>query len=226
MARPFVLLNAAVSADGKLAPASRARVRLGGARDRSRMDRIRAGSDAVLIGAGTLRAEDPPLQVRSAALVRARLRSGRPAYLSTIVISRSLVLPFAGRFFENEAVPRLLVAPNSAPRRNIVRAEERSEVWLVGKKVVDPVLLLRRLRARGIERLLVEGGGETYALFLRAGLVDEIHLTVCPLLVGGRSAPTPFDGEGFPGQPFPRLRLELCRREGMEVYLRYTRFHS
>ena len=70
MPRPFVFLNAAVSADGKIAPSSRARVRLGSDRDRRRMDLLRASADAVLIGAGTLRAEDPPLQVRSEALRR------------------------------------------------------------------------------------------------------------------------------------------------------------
>src|SRR5262245_7625276 len=99
MPRPFVLFNAAVSLDGKLAPASRRKVRLGSDRDRARMDRLRAGSDAILIGAGTLRAEDPPLQVRSEALRRLRQRQGRPEHLQEIVVSASLELPVEGRFF-------------------------------------------------------------------------------------------------------------------------------
>ena len=88
---------------------------------------------------------------------------------------------------------------------------------------MDAARLLDRLRARGVHRLLVEGGGETFARFLRCGLADEIHMTVCPLLVGGRGAPTLFDGVGFEPSPFPRMGLELCRREGEEVYLRYRR---
>lgn len=223
VASPFVLMNAAVSADGKLAPASRRRVRLGSARDLARMDRLRASSDAILIGAGTLRAEDPPLQVRSRALLAARLRAGRPRLLTNIVLSRSLELPLGARFFRDPSVKRLLIAPASAPKRNLLRLRRLSEVLLVGRTRVDPRRLLERLAARGIERLLVEGGGKTYALFLEAGLVDEIHLTICPVLVGGRDAPTAFDGEGFDDPPFPRLALSLCRREGEEVYLRYTR---
>ncbi len=96
MKRPFVLINAAVSLDGKLAPSSRRKVRLGSDRDRARMDRLRAGSDAILIGAGTLRAEDPPLQVKSQALRRGRARRGLPEELLEIVVSGSLELPWRG----------------------------------------------------------------------------------------------------------------------------------
>jgi riboflavin-specific deaminase-like protein len=222
MGRIHVLLNAAVSADGKLAPASRRRVRLGSPRDLARMDRIRASCDAILIGAGTLRSEDPPLQVRSPALLRARRREGRDHLLTNIVLSRGLDLPYASRFFRDPAVPRIIAAPATAARRKVLRAGDHAEVLLAGTAGVDPRRLLALLARRGIRRLVVEGGGEIYGLFLRARLVDEIHLTVCPLLLGGGTAPTLFDGEGFDGPPFPALRLDLCRREGDEVYLRYT----
>jgi len=222
MKKVHVLLNAAVSADGKLAPSSRRRVRLGSARDLARLDRIRASCDAILIGAGTLRAEDPPLQVRSPALIRARRREGRDLLLTTIVLSRGLDLPFSSRFFRDPAVPRIIAAPAPAPRRKLLEARDHAEVFLAGRAGVDPRRLLALLADRGIRRLVVEGGGEIYGLFLRAGLVDEIHLTVCPLLLGGGTAPTLFDGEGFEDPPFPALRLDLCRREGDEVYLRYT----
>jgi 5-amino-6-(5-phosphoribosylamino)uracil reductase len=222
MNRVHVLLNAAVSADGKLAPSSRRRVRLGSARDLARMDRIRASCDAILIGAGTLRSEDPPLQVRSPALVRARRREGRDRLLTNVVLSRGLDLPYASRFFRDAAVPRIIAAPATAPRRKVLRAGDHGEVLLAGTAGVDPRRLLSLLARRGIRRLVVEGGGQIYGLFLRAGLVDEIHLTVCPMLIGGGTAPTLFDGEGFDGPPFPALRLDLCRREGDEVYLRYT----
>src|SRR5262245_33107945 len=97
--RTFVFMNAAVSADGKIAPASRRRVRLGSARDLARMDRLRATADAILIGASTLRAEDPPLQVRTAASRRERARRGLRPLMRTIVVSRTLALPWSSRFF-------------------------------------------------------------------------------------------------------------------------------
>src|SRR5439155_13573776 len=122
----------------------------------------------ILIGAGTLRAEDPPLQVRSEALRRRRVRAGLRAELTTIVLSRSLDLPFEARFFRDPGARRMLVAPLAAPRRRLADARLRAEVLLVGRRRVEPGLLLARLGRRGVRRLLIEGGGETYALFLRA----------------------------------------------------------
>jgi 2,5-diamino-6-(ribosylamino)-4(3H)-pyrimidinone 5'-phosphate reductase len=222
MPRPFVLFNAAVSLDGKLAPASRRKVRLGSGLDRARMDRLRAGSDAILIGAATLRAEDPPLQVRTAAGRRLRKRVGRSGPLIEVLLSKSLRIPASSRFLREDGIPRIVVAPSAAPAARLARLRGRCEVWTVGGARVDPATLLRRLARRGVRRLLVEGGGEVFASFLEAGLVDEIHLTVTPFLIGGRDAPTLFDGSGFSGD-LPRLALELCRREDQEVYLRYRR---
>src|SRR5262245_59981557 len=223
MARPFVLFNAAVSVDGKLAPASRLKVRLGSDRDRARMDRLRAGSDAILIGAGTLRAEDPPLQVRTPAGRRLRTTEGRKGPLLEILLSRTLRIPASSRFLREGGPPRLIVAPRSAPEARLRRLRARREVWTLGRADVEPSEMLRRLSRRGVRRLLVEGGGEVFALFLEAGLVDEINLTVTSYLIGGRGAPTLFEGSGLPGPDFPRLKLDLCRREGEEVYLRYRR---
>ena len=223
MNRPFVLMNAAVSIDSKLAPFSRRKVRLGSERDRARMDRLRASSDAILIGAGTLRSEDPPLQVKSPALRRSRERRGLPQEILEIVLSGSLDLPFEGRFFREGAAPRLLVVPESAPPGRLGRARKQCEVLVLGRRKIDLRRLLARLDRWGIGRLLVEGGGATFAPFLSEDLVDEIHLTVCPVLVGGAGAPTLFEGRGFDGPSFPPMALDLCRREGEEVYLRYRR---
>jgi riboflavin-specific deaminase-like protein len=222
MDRPFVLFNAAVSLDGKLAPVSREKIRLGSGRDRARMDLLRAGSDAILIGAGTLRAEDPPLQVRTPAGRRLRKREGRAGPLIEILLSASLRIPASSRFLRDDGIPRIIAAPASAPAGRLARLRASHEVWTVGRARVDPEALLRRLSRRRVARLLVEGGGEVFAVFFEAGLVDEVHLTVTPYLIGGRGAPTLFDGEGISGD-VPRLKLDLCRREGEEAYLRYRR---
>ena len=220
ISRPFVLFNAAVSLDGKLAPASRHKIRLGSDRDRARMDRLRASSDAILVGAATIRAEDPPLQVRSERLRRARARSGKPPHLVEIVVSRSLRLSPSLRFFREPARSRILAVPAAASRAAVRRFEGICEVWNVGRGgLVDPAILLRRLARRGIGRLLVEGGGVTFSAFFDRGLVDEIHLTVTGWAIGGSQAPTLFDGRGFLVPPFPKFDLAVCRREGEEVYL-------
>ena len=222
MKRPFVLFNAAVSLDGKLAPASRRKVRLGSDRDRARMDVLRAGSDAILIGAATLRAEDPPLQVRTPAGRRHRTRQGRTGPLLEVLVSRTLRIPSSSRFLRDDAIPRLVVTVSSAPAWRLAKLRERREVWIAGRQDVMPHTLLRRLARHGVRRLLVEGGGEVFAAFLESDLADEIHLTVTPFVIGGRDAPTLFDGDGIDGA-LPLMKLDLSRREGEEVYLRYRR---
>ena len=97
-----------------------------------------------------------------------------------------------------------------------------AEIWKIGRGRVDLPELLRRLADRGVERLLVEGGGELNWALLCDDLVDELHVTIAPALLGGRAAPTLLGGEGFPMKMQRRLRLEQLVREGDELFCRYT----
>jgi riboflavin biosynthesis pyrimidine reductase len=101
------------------------------------------------------------------------------------------------------------------------RVAGRAEVWRLGKRQVELPRLLERLRARGAESVLVEGGGELNWHLLRDDLIDEIHVTLCPSLLGGRYAPTPFEGDGFSMKDQRRLRLAEVRHEGDELFCRY-----
>ena len=216
-----VTLNYAMSLDGKISSAARGRFRFTSDADRRLMDELRAAHDAVLIGAGTLRAEDPPLQVRDPALREARRRAGLEPGIVNLVLSASLNLPMGGRFFTTPGVRRIVATTEDAREDLVRRIGPAAEVVRLGRSRVPIEPLLAALESRGITKLLVEGGGEVNAAFLEADRVDEIRATVAPLVIGGRSAPTPVDGEGFlPGATRP-FELVECRPVEQEVFLHY-----
>jgi len=220
--RPFVLLHYALSADGKIATADRGWAALGSRRDRDHVDALRAAADAVLIGAGTVRAEDPPIRIASAERRAARRAAGQPEHPLRIVLSASLDLPEGGRFLAASAARPLVLTTEDAPAARRAALAPGAEILAAGRGRVDLTLALAQLSGRGVGRLVVEGGGEVNAAFLEAGLVDEVHLTLCPLLLGGRLAPTPAGGTGFAGPDAPRLRLLSSETIGDEIVCRYA----
>ena len=180
--RPFVFMNAATSIDGKLTTAARDLHGFGGPEDRALMEDLRAEADAVMIGAGTLREEDPPLLVRAAEKVDRRRDAGKPDQPDGVVVSRSLDFRVAGsRFFQT---------PDGLDLERAVAA----------------------LGELGVRHLLLEGGGVLNFAMLAAGLVDRIHLTLCPLVFGGDDAPTAFGGTGFAGASVRPLTLQSVRQ--------------
>lgn len=215
-------VNMATSLDGRIAPASREKVRLGTKEDIRRMDELRAWADAVVVGAGTLRAEDPPMGLRDEELLEQRRSQGRPEQPALVVLTRSMDIP-ADRAFRTGG--RVIVAvPESAPETPEAIASG-AEVWRIGEDMVDPRDLLGRLAEEGLERVLLEGGGRLAAHFFLADVVDEVHLTLTPWLIGGEDAPTMADL----GRPmdFPRrFELVCLEREEDEVFLTYVRWEG
>ncbi len=223
MARPFVYINMAMTADGKITSAAREYPRFTSDVDRRTMDRLRAEADAVLIGAGTLRADDPAMHVRDPGMQAYRRSLGKPDALPNVVVTASADLDPASAFFR-DGTPgtRLVATVEDAPRDRIERIAANAEVWRVGTGRVDLERLLDRLRAeRAVERLLVEGGGELNWQFLARDLVDELYVTIAPALLGGRDAPTLLAGEGFAMAEHVRLRLVDVTREQDELFCRY-----
>jgi riboflavin-specific deaminase-like protein len=224
--RPFVSLNVAESADGKLAPVDGGKVNFGSAEDRAQMESLRAEADAVLIGGGTLRSEDPPLLIRDPA-VRARRQAtkGAPHPLNVTLCS---VLPeqlAEMQFFRHPETEKLVFTTERTPLPLRESAARIAQIELVPSDAaghIDLAEVVRRLRARGVRHLLLEGGGELNFSMLDAGLVDQVYLTICPFLFGGRTAPTPVDGAGFPRERVRKLALKTHRlgRHG-EVFLCY-----
>lgn len=222
MDRPFVFINMAATADGKITSARREYPRFASANDRARMDRLRAAADAVLLGAGTLRADDPALHVRSEPARRQRAALGKPPGLLRVLVTASGRIDAASRFFDDPDGGGSIVATvEDADREALAALAGRAELWRLGRGHVDLAELLRRLRARGVERLLVEGGGELNWAFVRDGLVDELYLTVAPTLLGGSEAPTLLEGEGFAMADRVRLALVSAERDGDELFCRY-----
>ncbi len=209
-----VVSNVAVSLDGRINTREGRFAFFGSARDHARMSRLRAGADAVLVGGATFR--NWPHAALPEGDDRARLR-GRPW---NVVVSRRLGLPFDADFFTEPAIRPLLLAPASAlaARRGALPAE--AEGWDGTGGDLPVAWILAQLERRGVERLLVEAGGDLLFQFLAAGAIDEMFVTVCPLVVGGR-APSLADGAGFDLAGAPRLRQLGAETEGDEVFLHY-----
>ena len=182
-----VHVNMAVSLDGKIAPTSREKVRLGTDCDIARMERLRSWADAIVVGAGTVRAEDPPMALTDEAAVRGRLDEGRPAHPAVVVVSGSLQIE-PGRL--NRGGGRLIVATTAGAPEPSGRLRDVAEVWRLGGEEVDLSALVKKLEEEGLSRILVEGGGKLAAGFLGGDLVEEIHQTVTPWLIGDHAAPT------------------------------------
>jgi 5-amino-6-(5-phosphoribosylamino)uracil reductase len=220
-----VLLSAAMSVDGCIDDTSPQRLILSGEADLDRVDEVRAGSDAIMVGAGTVRRDNPALLVRSAARREARAARGWPASPARVTLTGSGDLDPAARFFTTGQGARLVYAPDAAVaavRRRLASAP--AEVVGAG----DPVSLetvLADLASRGVRRLMVEGGGRLHAQFLAGGLWDEFHLAVAPVFVGDPAAPRLAGGPGQrPGGEAgarPRLRLAEVRPVGDTALLRY-----
>ncbi|MET8231695.1 dihydrofolate reductase family protein [Micromonospora sp. NPDC005298] len=220
-ARPYVLLSCATSIDGYIDDSSEQRLLLSNEDDLDRVDAVRASCDAILVGAGTVRRDDPRLLVRSAVRRAERVAGGRPASPAKVTLTARGDLDPTARFFTAGDAARFVYCATSAVEKTRERLERAATIVDAGEPI-DPAWLLADLAARGVRRLMVEGGGTVHAQFLTAGLADELHLVVAPFFVGDGRAPR-FVGEGsFPWHSGHRARLADVRQIGDVVLLRYA----
>jgi 5-amino-6-(5-phosphoribosylamino)uracil reductase len=227
--RPYVLLSAAVSVDGYLDDASSRRLLLSGDADFDRIDEVRAGVDAILVGANTVRRDDPRLRVRSEERRAARVALGLPGNPVRVVVSGSGELDPGARLFAGGPGEVLVYVPGAAVTKTagrlggvvaVVGAGGEDADGGVGSAVSLPIVLAD-LAGRGVRRLLVEGGGSVLTQFLLAGLADELQLAIAPLFVGDPAAPR-FAGAGaFPHHGGHRMELAGTRQVGDMAVLRY-----
>ena len=221
--RPFVTLSAAMSADGYIDDASPSRLVLSNTADLDQVDELRAASDAILVGAQTLRADNPRLIVRSAQRRDHRRDRGLPPSPRKVTLTASGRLdPGAAFFAESDAAP-LVYGSAAVAGRLARRLGGAAEVVAIpAGAAVDGILpglawILAELATRGISRLLVEGGASVLAQFVSAGLADEFRLAVAPVFIADPRAPR------LLGRPvaLPRLVLAETRQVGDMAVLKY-----
>ena len=229
--RPYVVLSCAVSLDGYLDGTGEERLVLSGPADLDRVDAERAAADAILVGAGTIRRDDPRLLVRSAHRQAGRTARGLPPQPAGVTVTASGDLDPAARFFRGAGEGSDPAAAAVPPRRIVYAARPvlpklRDQLGGLAE-VVDagdpPQLadLVSDLGRRGVGRLMVEGGASLGSQFLAAGLVDELQLAIAPFFVGDPAAPR-FAGPGHhPAGPAYPLHLAEARPVGEMVLLRY-----
>ncbi|MFI9170368.1 dihydrofolate reductase family protein [Streptomyces lincolnensis] len=216
MPRPYVLLSAAVSLDGYLDDTGPERLLLSGPADFDRVDEVRASVDAILVGAGTIRADNPRLLVNSPARRAARVAAGLPEYPLKVTVSGSGDLDPSARFWHTGGDK--VVYTTSAGAELVRERGVAADVVPLGASLDWGALLEHLYSVRGVRRLMVEGGGLVHTQLLREGLADELQLVLAPLFVGDSEAPRLFGPGGYQGG---RLRLVESRRIEDVVLMRY-----
>jgi riboflavin-specific deaminase-like protein len=228
MRLPFVLINMSMAADGKIATVNRAVSTFGSRRDFEHLLELRASADAVISGARTMDQEDVNLGPGPARFRRLRLKNGLAEYNLRIVASGSASINPRATIFRHRFSPIVVLVSQRAPERKLrlLRALA-DEVKIFGEHEIDFRRALMWLRDRWkVGRLLCEGGGELNGSLFRAGLVNELHLTVCPKIFGGREAPTIAEGpRALKLAAAARLELKSMKRTGDELFLTYHVLH-
>ncbi|RRO16667.1 deaminase [Saccharopolyspora rhizosphaerae] len=217
MSRPYVLLSVAVSADGCIDDVSAGRFSLSNAADFDHVDQVRADSDAILLGAGTVRRDNPRLLVRSAQRCADRVARGLPEHPLKVVVSGSGDLDPELRLWQHGG-DKLVYTTDAGAAATAVG--DLAEIAPLGEDV-EFGDLLDDLGSRGVKRLMVEGGTCVHTEFLRAGLADELRMAIAPMLVGQAGAPRFVHPAHFPGGPERRFHLEDVTRIGDVAVLHY-----
>lgn len=223
MSRPYVLLSAAVSIDGYLdTRPGEARLMLSNKEDFDRVDSVRADVDAILVGAGTLRADNPRLLVNSEDRRAARTEAGRPEYPLKVTITGTGDLDPDWKFWHHGGDKLVLAVGDAATAKARANLGALATVQSIPTERTWPTALDVLGNAYAVKRLMVEGGGTIHTQLLEAALADELQLVIAPLLVGQPDAVRMLGPAGYPGGPSSRLQLLEARQIGDVVLLRYA----
>ncbi len=218
--RPYVLLSVATSVDGHIDDTSSQRLLLSNAEDFDRVDQVRAESDAILIGGNTLRSDNPRLLVNSEKRRADRVAAGKPEYPLKVTITTSGDLSRELKFW-HFGDKKVVYTVDDAAAKLREELGGLADVVSTGSTVAFEAIL-DDLASRGVQRLMVEGGGQIHTQFLSQNLADEVHLAIAPLLVGQAQAPRFIHPAEYPGGSTSRMKLLDATTVGDVVLLRYA----
>ena len=223
MNRPYVFINVAMTADGKIDTFARKGAAISSQRDKARVDQLRAESDAVMVGGRTLLDEDPKLTVRSEALRAGRVARGlAPNPAKVGIVTRADIKPHSKFLHEGPARVVIFTTYQTSKDKLAFLRSQGADVYTDHHDKVDLKNALAVLKELGINRLMVEGGATLNFELIRLGLVDEITAYIAPMIFGGESAPTMAAGSGLEGSAAVPLKLiHLERHDDGGVMLKY-----
>ncbi len=207
--RPFVFINIASSVDGKISDEKRRQLKISCEEDLRRVDRLRAESDAIMVGIGTVLADDPKLTVKSRELRMKRIENGKPENPVRVIVDSRCRIPPNAKVLNEEAKTIVAVSKLADSKKVDALRRRGVDVVVFGESKVDLRALMEYLYDIGIRRVMVEGGGTLNYGLLREGVVDEIYVYYGNMIIGGLKSPTVVDGKSFD----PPLRLELISVE-------------
>jgi 5-amino-6-(5-phosphoribosylamino)uracil reductase len=219
--RPYILLSCGMSIDGYLGSASPRRLELSNRADFDRVDAVRASCDAILVGAATVRNDNPRLLVRSPDRRDARKTRGLPPSPMKVTVTERVELDPRADFFTTGDAEKVVycVSPRVLEARSRLG---RVATVVDGGQRVHMRRLTEDLGARGVERLMVEGGGKVHTQFLTDNLADELQLVVAPFFVGDSRAPRFVQDGRFPWNSHRRAKVAEVRQLGDVVLVRYA----
>jgi len=189
------------------------RQRISSGNDRDRVDALKAGSDAIMVGIGTVLADNPSLTVKSKKQREDRTRAKKDENPIRIVVDSNAKTPIDAEILCRGSGKRIIAVSKQAIVADVDRLSEKAKIIVCGREEVDLKKLLDSLWQRGVERLMVEGGATLNWSLVSQGLVDEIYIYIGNIIIGGEHAPTLVDGTGFVTD---MAKLELLSAEKMD----------
>ena len=223
MNRPYTFINVAMTADGKIDTYERKGAAISSAKDKQRVDELRAAVDGILVGGRTLLEEQPKLTVKSEALREGRVRQGRSPNPIKVGVASSVDIPIDSDFIKAGEARKVIFTTSQSSNSQLEQLRALGvEVFVDELPRVDLNKMMVTLKRIGVDHLMVEGGGTINFELMRLGLVDELMIYIAPMIFGGAHAPTLADGTGIPREKALEMKLtDVERGDDGGVVLKY-----